>query len=86
MPRTNKGRKRAPKKIIRIKGKKCLFTEQKIEYIDYKDIEVLKKFTSNYSGKILPRRMTGTSMKHQRKLANAIKVSREMGLMPFIPQ
>ncbi|GHP13982.1 30S ribosomal protein S18 [Lentilactobacillus fungorum] len=54
-----------------------------IEYIDYKDINLLERFVSE-RGKILPRRVTGTSAKNQRKLTIAIKRARIMGLMPFV--
>ncbi|NQX83790.1 MAG: 30S ribosomal protein S18 [Mycoplasmataceae bacterium] len=64
-------------------NKKCFFKENKFEYIDYKNVELLSRFVSNSNGKILPTRITGTSAKWQRKLATAIKRSREMGLMPY---
>ena len=51
--------------------------------MDYKNAESLKRFVSD-NGKILPRRLTGTTAKYQRKLAKAIKQSRESGLMPFV--
>ncbi|HLG27424.1 MAG TPA: 30S ribosomal protein S18 [Paenisporosarcina sp.] len=51
-------------------------------HIDYKDVDLLKKFVSE-RGKILPRRVTGTSAKYQRKLTSAIKLSRIMALLPF---
>ena len=51
--------------------------------IDYKDIELLRKFITE-RGKILPRRLTGTSLKYQRKLAQAIKRARHLGLMPYV--
>ena len=54
-----------------------------IEYIDYKDTELLKRFISE-RGKILPRRVTGTGAKNQRKLTTAIKRARIMGLLPFV--
>ncbi|MCI1904184.1 MAG: 30S ribosomal protein S18 [Enterococcaceae bacterium] len=54
-----------------------------IEYIDYKDIDLLKRFISE-RGKILPRRVTGTSAKNQRKLTIAVKRARIMGLLPFV--
>lgn len=54
-----------------------------IEYIDYKDTNLLERFVSE-RGKILPRRVTGTSAKNQRKLTIAIKHARIMGLMPFV--
>ena len=53
-----------------------------IDYVDYKDVDLLKRFISE-RGKILPRRVTGTSAKNQRKVANAIKRARIMGLLPF---
>lgn len=84
MPRTAKGRRKPIKKQYKVIRKKCLFTQQNIEYIDYKDVEILKKFISSVNGKILPRRITGTSAKYQRKLAKAIKQAREVGLLPFV--
>ncbi|MBC1505273.1 30S ribosomal protein S18, partial [Listeria booriae] len=56
-----------------------------ITHIDYKDVELLKKFVSE-RGKILPRRVTGTSAKYQRKLTVAIKRSRQMALLPFVAE
>ena len=56
-----------------------------IEYIDYKDTDLLKRFISE-RGKILPRRVTGTSAKNQRKLTVAIKRARIMGLLPFVAE
>mgnify|MGYP002763351344 FL=1 len=63
--------------------KVCYFTKNKIEYIDYKDVELLKKFISA-NGKITPRRVTGTSAKYQRILTTAIKRARQMALLPYI--
>ena len=54
-----------------------------IEYIDYKDTDLLKRFISE-RGKILPRRVTGTSAKNQRRLTVGIKRARIMGLLPFV--
>ena len=65
--------------------KVCYFTKNKIEYIDYKDIELLKRFISE-RGKILPRRVTGTGAKNQRKITVAIKRARIMGLLPFVSE
>ena len=56
-----------------------------IDYEDYKDVDLLKRFISE-RGKILPRRVTGTSAKNQRKVANAIKRARIMGLLPFVAE
>ena len=63
--------------------KVCYFTKNKIKYIDYKDVELLKKFISA-NGKITPRRVTGTSAKYQRMLTTAIKRARQMALLPYI--
>ena len=56
-----------------------------LEYIDYKDVETLQRFT-NDQGKILPRRVTGTSAKHQRQLTRAIKRARFLALMPYVAE
>ena len=63
--------------------KVCYFTKNKIKEIDYKDVELLKKFISA-NGKITPRRVTGTSAKYQRMLTTAIKRARQMALLPYI--
>lgn len=65
--------------------KVCYFTVNKIKKIDYKDTELLKKFVSE-RGKILPRRVTGTSAKYQRQLTTAVKRSRTMALLPFVTE
>ncbi len=62
--------------------KVCYFTVNKITYIDYKDVDTLKKFISE-RGKILPRRVTGTSAKYQRMLTTAIKRARQLALLPY---
>ncbi|MBY6037542.1 30S ribosomal protein S18 [Fictibacillus nanhaiensis] len=65
--------------------KVCFFTVNKITYIDYKDTDLLKRFVSE-RGKILPRRVTGTSAKYQRQLTRAIKRSRYMALLPYVSE
>ncbi|WP_147802540.1 30S ribosomal protein S18 [Alkalicoccus halolimnae] len=65
--------------------KVCYFTVNKIKKIDYKDTDLLKKFVSE-RGKILPRRVTGTSAKYQRQLTRAVKRSRTMALLPFVTE
>lgn len=70
---------------FRRKRKVCHFTENKFTNIDFKDIELLKKFITD-RGKILPRRVTGTSAKWQRPLAIAIKRARHMALLPFVKE
>lgn len=67
----------------RRRKKVCVFCQDKIEYIDYKDTARLRKFTSPERAKLLPRRVTGTCAKHQRQLTVAIKRSRQMALMPY---
>lgn len=64
------------------KNKFCWFKKNGIKYIDYKDPDFLVKFV-NEQGKILPRRITGTSLKYQRRLSTAIKRARHLALMPF---
>ena len=73
----------APPTIEVKKKKYCWFTKNKIKYIDYKDPEFLKRFL-NEQGKILPRRITGVSLKYQRKLSQAIKRARHLSLLPYV--
>lgn len=63
--------------------KYCRFKKMGIRYIDYKDAEFLKKFV-NDQGKMLPRRITGNSLKFQRKVAHAVKKARQMALLPYV--
>ncbi|MBW8049966.1 MAG: 30S ribosomal protein S18 [Cytophagales bacterium] len=63
--------------------KYCRFKKYRIRYIDYKDPGFLLRFI-NEQGKILPRRLTGTSVKYQRKLAVAIKRARHLSLLPYL--
>ncbi len=72
-----------PKQPIDKKKKYCRFKKSGIKYIDYKDPDFLKKFL-NEQGKILPRRITGTSLKYQRKVAQAIKKARHLALLPYV--
>lgn len=72
--------KKSFKKLPR--KKVCAFCQEKIDEIDYKDVNRLKKFISE-GGKILPRRMSGTCAAHQRLLATAIKRARIAALLPF---
>ena len=70
-------------KMRRSKRKVCAFCVDKAESIDYKDVNKLRKFVTE-RGKILPRRITGTSAKAQRKLTLAIKRSRNIALLPYV--
>ena len=65
------------------KKKYCRFKRSGIKYIDYKDPEFLKKFL-NEQGKILTRRITGTSLKFQRRVARAVKRARHLALLPYV--
>tara|TARA_B100000941_G_scaffold115101_1_gene80844 strand:- start:187 stop:414 length:228 start_codon:yes stop_codon:yes gene_type:complete len=65
------------------KRKFCYFKENGITEIDYKDVKLLRRFV-NDQGKIMPRRITGTSAKMHRKLVRAVKRSRSIALMPYV--
>jgi small subunit ribosomal protein S18 len=65
--------------------KVCGFCADKLEYIDYKDVNRLRKYISERA-KILPRRVTGTCATHQRKLTTAIKRARHIALLPFVSE
>lgn len=71
------------KKFRGSRKKVCYFSKNKIETIDYKDVELLKRFVSA-NGKIIPRRVTGTKARYQRPLATAIKRARQMALLPYV--
>ncbi len=70
---------------FRRRQKRCMFCEDKITHIDYKQVNMLERFLTD-RGKILPRRRTGTCAKHQRQLAVAIKRARHVALLPFVVQ
>jgi small subunit ribosomal protein S18 len=84
-----KSRKRPPRKEKeekpwqkKAKRKVCIFCKERIEYVDYKDVAILRKFVSD-RGKIRARRVTGNCSQHQRDVATAVKNAREMALLPF---
>jgi len=64
------------------KNRKCYLTENNINYIDYKNVNLLKKFTTQYK-KIVPRYYSVTTLKNQKKMAKAIKNARYMALLPY---
>ncbi|MDD2635809.1 MAG: 30S ribosomal protein S18 [Bacteroidales bacterium] len=69
---------------VEVKKKKyCRFLKNRIKYVDYKDAQFLKRFL-NEQGKILPRRLTGTSLKYHRKVAQAVKRARHLALLPYV--
>lgn len=65
------------------KSKYCRFKKSGIKYIDYKNPDFLLKFI-NEQGKILPRRLTGTSAKYQKKVAQAVKRARHLAILPYL--
>ena len=68
---------------LRQQDKYCRFKKMGINYIDYKDPEFLMRFL-NEQGKILPRRITGNSLKFQRRLAVSVKRARQIALLPYV--
>ena len=72
-----------PLAVDKNKKKQCRFKKLGIKYVDYKDADFLKKFL-NEQGKILPRRITGTSLKFQRRVAQAVKRARHLALLPYV--
>ena len=72
-----------PIKRVELKAKYCRFKKNGIKYIDYKDPDFLLKFI-NEQGKILPRRLTGTSWKFQKKVSQAVKRARTIALLPYV--
>lgn len=68
-----------------IRTRECKFSKAGLEYVDYKDTDLLQRFM-NDQGKILPRRVTGTSAKYQRQLARAIKRARFLGMVPYVAE
>ncbi len=82
MSNNQNAKRPAVRRRIYVRRKVCRFCADKTLKIDYKDPETLKHFVTE-RGKILPRRITGTCAKHQRRLTNAIKIARIMALMPF---
>lgn len=69
--------------IGKTRKKYCRFRKYGIKYIDYKDPDFLVQFV-NDQGKILPRRITGNSLKYQRKVAEAVKRARHLALVPYV--
>ncbi|MEZ5654089.1 MAG: 30S ribosomal protein S18 [Burkholderiaceae bacterium] len=76
-----RGRRQGQSALFKRK-KFCRFTVEKVEWIDYKDIDLLKDFVTD-NGKIIPARLTGTSARYQRQLGIAIKRARFLALLPF---
>jgi len=73
----------APIQIDLKTTKYCRFKKAGIKYVDYKNPDFLLKFL-NEQGKILPRRLTGTSAKYQRKVSQAVKRARHLAILPYV--
>lgn len=84
MARSNfRGARRTTKDVTRkVKKKPCALCRDRIEWVDYKDVSLLKKYMSD-RGKIRSRRVTGNCAQHQRDIALAIKTARELVLLPY---
>lgn len=72
------------KSVTLEKKKACYFCVNGLNEVDYKDIDLLRRFISPYTAKIFPRKKTGVCTKHQRHLADAIKRARFVALLPFV--
>ncbi|HLX93675.1 MAG TPA: 30S ribosomal protein S18 [Puia sp.] len=83
MPKSNEIKYLTAIKTEKRAKKFCRFKKYGIKYIDYKDGEFLKKFL-NEQGKLLPRRITGNSLKYQRKVSDAVKKARQMAILPYV--
>lgn len=84
-PTKNRRSRRRPQTDTRRKKKRIAYKFGDDEYVDYKDIALLRKFMSE-RGKIRPRRVTGLSPRRQREVAIAIRNAREMALLPYTGQ
>lgn len=78
--KTRKKRKKGPQR-----AKVCRLTVDRVVYIDYKDVALLKHYITE-RGKIIPRRITGATARHQRMLTRAIKRARQIALLPFVAE
>ncbi|MEA2933072.1 MAG: small subunit ribosomal protein [Actinomycetota bacterium] len=80
----DRGKKRTPVRDLNRRGKPkvCIFCRDHITFVDYKDVNLLRRFISDRA-KIKARRTTGTCVQHQRDVAVAIKTAREVALIPY---
>ncbi len=81
----SRGSRRGQRGRMRSRRRICAFCVDHVEFIDYKDQEMLKRYVNEF-GRIRPRRQTGTCAKHQRSLAKAIKRARHIALLPFVSE
>ena len=84
-PRRPSGPSSGPRKQYMRRKKVCKFCVEKIDHIDYKESRLLSQFVPE-RGKILPRRISGVCAPHQRKLMEAIKIARNIALLPFVAE
>jgi small subunit ribosomal protein S18 len=82
-PKEQARRKRAPASAAPTRRKSCFFCKEKVEEVDYKNYNQLRRYISE-KGKIRSRRITGACRRHQRQVAVAIKRAREMALLPYV--
>lgn len=75
--------KKKRKKRTQSRPKVCRLTIDRVQYIDYKDVAMLKHYVTE-RGKIIPRRITGATAKHQRMLTRAINLARQIALLPYV--
>ena len=86
MPIRERENKKDGKREAKVRKRKtCWFTENKIAHVDYKDEKLLRRFI-NERGKIVSRKVSGTSARHQRELAIAVKRARHLALLPFVAE
>jgi small subunit ribosomal protein S18 len=83
MAKEQRANKRSFRRYFPPKKKVCRFCQTNVKEIDYKNVDILKKYVPE-RGKIYPRRVTGTCAFHQRKLATAIKRARILALLPYV--
>ncbi len=81
--KSTRRRRRKPESTKRVRKKVCYFCSNKIDYVDYKDVALLRKYMSDRA-KIRSSRVTGNCVQHQRKVAQGIKNAREMALLPYV--
>lgn len=82
MPREGRERNAGGGKMRKPKKRVCNFCIDKVEHIDYKDVNKIRRYVTE-RGKIIPRRISGNCAKHQRQLTVAIKRARNIALLPF---
>lgn len=75
--------KRSPRSNRPQRKKVCFFCKEKVAYIDFKDVSLMRRFVSD-RGKIRARRVTGTCVQHQHEVASAVKNAREVALLPYV--